>query len=297
LLQGRTQSRIPDDSPGYNNDVRGVIGRNWVLFFGMMLCLSVKALTWQGYLFREYFTSEPGMMAILGASVGALIGSILILFLGWNGASQRLLKSIPFAPLLCVFLVAVAWLMGVWDQGFSLLGEVGDDLNMFSCNLPVGFASTVLSSLLVITLSAEVRNGTSPSFVFGLLVAASAGLFLLLTVLQANLPAASIGVFELTLRLLYLLLAIFYTIMMTHKTLERQSANDAQIKAFCSYYKFSKREADVFRYVLQGRSAPFIAEAEFLSLNTVQSHMKNIFSKAKVHKRQELLDLFYNFPG
>jgi DNA-binding CsgD family transcriptional regulator len=299
LLRYGTRSPSPKDGPGASIGLRGVVERNWVLFFGMVLCLSVKALTWQLGVFNTPPAPLPGTATIWGTAVGGLVGSILILLLGWNGASQRLAKATPFAPLLCVFLIALAWMAGVWEQGFNLLGAVSSNLNAFVSNLPVGLASTVLASLLVVKLSAEVRNGSSPSLAFGLLVGASAGLFLLLTVLQAVLTEASIGVFELTLRLSYLLLAVFYMITMASRLAERRSdrpsEDDDRIRAFCAYYKLSKREANVFAYVLQGRNAPFIANAEFLSLNTVRTHMKNIFSKTEVHKRQELLDLFYGF--
>ena len=40
----------------------------------------------------------------------------------------------------------------------------------------------------------------------------------------------------------------------------------------------------------QGRSANWIADALFISKNTVRSHLRAIYTKLDVHTRQELLD-------
>ena len=42
---------------------------------------------------------------------------------------------------------------------------------------------------------------------------------------------------------------------------------------------------------MRGRSVPYIRDELVISLNTVSTHVKHIYTKAAVHSRQELLDL------
>ena len=46
--------------------------------------------------------------------------------------------------------------------------------------------------------------------------------------------------------------------------------------------------------IAQGRSKAYIAEALFLSENTVRTHAKNVYAKLGVHSKQELIDLAQN---
>lgn len=61
---------------------------------------------------------------------------------------------------------------------------------------------------------------------------------------------------------------------------------------FVSRYGLSPREAEVFADFIKGRSAPYIAETLCISEYTVKTHLQHIYTKAKVHNRQELLTLF-----
>lgn len=57
-------------------------------------------------------------------------------------------------------------------------------------------------------------------------------------------------------------------------------------------YRLTEREAEVLRCLLMGRSRPRIAQMLFISENTVNSHIKHIYSKLDVHGLQDLLDRF-----
>lgn len=55
-------------------------------------------------------------------------------------------------------------------------------------------------------------------------------------------------------------------------------------------YGLSLREIEIMDLFAQGRSANWIADALFISKNTVRSHLRAIYGKLDVHTRQELLD-------
>lgn len=60
-------------------------------------------------------------------------------------------------------------------------------------------------------------------------------------------------------------------------------------RTFAEANDLSPRETDVLQMYATGRSATFIADALFLSSNTVRTHIKHIYAKADVHSRQELI--------
>lgn len=59
-------------------------------------------------------------------------------------------------------------------------------------------------------------------------------------------------------------------------------------------YGLTMREKEVFAYLVQGRSAPYIEEVMFISRSTANSHREHIYTKTNVHSKQELLDLFFD---
>ena len=60
-------------------------------------------------------------------------------------------------------------------------------------------------------------------------------------------------------------------------------------------FKLSARETEVAEAMARGDTIPGIAKALGLSENTVRTHIKRIYAKVDVHKKQELLDLVRSF--
>lgn len=56
-------------------------------------------------------------------------------------------------------------------------------------------------------------------------------------------------------------------------------------------FGLTPREQEIAGYVFRGYSAKRIAELQYVSLNTVQSHTRNLYRKIGIHSRQELIDL------
>lgn len=57
-------------------------------------------------------------------------------------------------------------------------------------------------------------------------------------------------------------------------------------------YGFSDRETEVLIMLAKARDAKYISDTLYISQNTVKAHIYNIYHKAGVHSRQELIDLF-----
>ena len=57
-------------------------------------------------------------------------------------------------------------------------------------------------------------------------------------------------------------------------------------------YGFSDRETEVLTMLAKARDAKYISDTLYISQNTVKAHIYNIYHKAGVHTRQELIDLF-----
>jgi DNA-binding CsgD family transcriptional regulator len=68
----------------------------------------------------------------------------------------------------------------------------------------------------------------------------------------------------------------------------------ARNQQFAKKYGFTRRETDIFTYLINGRTSLYISKTLFLSQNTVKGHLKNIYSKADVHTKQELIDRYEN---
>ena len=56
-------------------------------------------------------------------------------------------------------------------------------------------------------------------------------------------------------------------------------------------YNLTSREIEITKLLCRGRSKTYIAEALFISDNTVRSHARRIYAKLGIHSKQELYDL------
>ena len=70
------------------------------------------------------------------------------------------------------------------------------------------------------------------------------------------------------------------------------SAEALRLDSFAQTLGLTPREAEVCRYLVQGRSLPFIAEQLYVTAGTVKTHAIHIYRKAGVASKQELISLF-----
>lgn len=59
----------------------------------------------------------------------------------------------------------------------------------------------------------------------------------------------------------------------------------------------SEREAEILDLILRGKNVPAIAEALFISQNTVRSHIKRIYRATGIHTRQDLISYCEDIIG
>ena len=74
-------------------------------------------------------------------------------------------------------------------------------------------------------------------------------------------------------------------------------AEASRLDSFAQTLGLTPREAEVCRYLVQGRSLPFIAEQLYVTAGTVKTHAIHIYRKAGVTSKQELISLFGESMG
>ena len=72
---------------------------------------------------------------------------------------------------------------------------------------------------------------------------------------------------------------------------------ESKLSKAASAFSLSKREAEVLRLVVEGRSNSDIGERLDVSVSTVKKHVYNIFNKAGVYSRTQLLSLVYGLSN
>lgn len=66
---------------------------------------------------------------------------------------------------------------------------------------------------------------------------------------------------------------------------------DKRCTAAAEHYSLTKRELEVMQHLCKGRSKAYIAEALFVTENTVKGHTKRLYAKLNIHSRKELQQL------
>lgn len=72
--------------------------------------------------------------------------------------------------------------------------------------------------------------------------------------------------------------------------------DEAGLEPIFLKYGVSKREQEIIRLILQGKSNREIERELFISQSTVKNHAYNIFQKTGVKSRYELIVLFQTAP-
>lgn len=151
----------------------------------------------------------------------------------------------------------------------------------YSRNLP-RIASFGTITLVLLSLPKIITSASEWLFPGQALVLPRAGTVLITTVVSFILIIVAFAV---------LLKQTKRTIVVTPKAEESTTPNETSFAAFSAQFGLTHREEEVLALLSKGHTLPSIAERLCISLDTVRSHAKNIYRKAGVHKKQELLNL------
>lgn len=81
----------------------------------------------------------------------------------------------------------------------------------------------------------------------------------------------------------------------TRKAVDESESKPAlwqgKIEAVISEYKLTARQQEVFRMLVRGRNASYIADTFVISISTSKAHIHNIYRKLNIHSQQELINL------
>lgn len=67
---------------------------------------------------------------------------------------------------------------------------------------------------------------------------------------------------------------------------------DNKVALATEQYQLTPRESEVYSLMVRGRNAGYINEELGISINTVKTHVSNIYKKLEVHSQQKLIDHF-----
>jgi DNA-binding CsgD family transcriptional regulator len=200
-----------------------------------------------------------------------------------------------------ILYVGMAMIMGAFI-GFMLLGRntsdylIVDTLMLGACGIFDLFWWSILGEMLDYTDNPAQPFGIGLSAnVFGVLSGGVLGI----AVTSMALPGAEVAVIALTivcvtlimlppLNLQLVLLLKNHVYLAAYDNMNQLQQTDIirQVKALDP---LTDREQDVLQLILSGKSNREIAEALFISENTVKTHARNIFSKYDVRSRAELI--------
>ena len=77
----------------------------------------------------------------------------------------------------------------------------------------------------------------------------------------------------------------------THEPEPNESHRTQACKCVAAAYLLSNRETEVLEQLSKGYSQKKIADTLYLSVGTIQTHMKSIYRKIGLHSRQNVIDL------
>ena len=298
-IDGRTGALAPGkrEAPLEKNPwvrFRGILSRNWVVFGGFLLCVTIQSGAWSDYLFINLINSGSDHLppyGFLHSELGLLLGALAVLLVARLLKGSTLQTVYLIAPLICVASLVIIWFFGDWILSSGLFSF-----------LPFGFSLAVCGILHVTRLSRELGRGSSPLLVFAPFIAFTLLLFLSWCALFSLIGWAVGSVVDLICMVVFLVAVSAQSIVSAQRrsAIATKAANRplADICAEVSDgFSLSPRESEVLVYLVQGRSASYIAEQQFVAISTIKTHIQRIFRKTGVHSKQELLDLVYKLDA
>ena len=72
-------------------------------------------------------------------------------------------------------------------------------------------------------------------------------------------------------------------------------SEEAAFEMIAEDFSLTRREAELLPFIARGRSARVIADALFVSENTIRTHTRRILEKTDLHSKQQVIDLIEKY--
>lgn len=272
--------------------LRQAAARNWLPASGLVLLVYISASVWGAESVGSSMSTVLGIESSWGSTVGFLAGALLLYALARKTSRDGLRVLYRIAPVVCVSLLLLAW----------LIGSENNVLGRFAFNIPLGCALAIMGSLLwvrLVALDAELDL----KVVFGMAGACYALIFLVVFAVWPMVGDAGMSLAARSAMVVYVTAACAVFAVECCGASGSASARDfkslgeERCRKIGEEAQLSPREGEILVLLAQGRSAPFIAEELFVSTNTVKTHIRRIYSKVGVHSKEELLDIVHGERG
>jgi DNA-binding CsgD family transcriptional regulator len=194
---------------------------------------------------------------------------VLFYFLAWSGfLCAGLILVVPFLK------------SGMMTQGFQTLNLVKSYIDIFSALLIFAFG-------IIRSVGLQDRVRKNGAMIFSILGFVSRSIFWTLIFLY----------FSFTVPFLFNVAipipALFFLAYFAEKLSREEKdplLSDGRIQDLASRFHITPRENEIIGHICSGRSNKDIAQALFISVNTVKRHANRIYSKVGVNNRVQLVN-------
>lgn len=281
---GKPAEREPYES--FAPQLKSLVEQGWVLMVALLLCVYVIGAAWSAAFEGGLIASSPRVEGLWGSVLGSLIGGAVLLLVSRRGKGLTGAAMSQVIPLACIVSLLIAWFLGSWDS----------DIGRFISNIPIGFSVPVLGVLLCAQMREDQTESLPTLLVFGLNALVVIAFLIIVMLIWPFLGDGLAQSIHLTLMVVYLFAVAVLALVRGGGRQGRSQASRNEmadaVTAIKEGYGLSAREMEILEFLIQGRSAPYIAKELYVSVNTVKTHMKRIYQKLDVHSREELLDLY-----
>jgi DNA-binding CsgD family transcriptional regulator len=276
-------SAPPPSAPPAPHPFRSFIVTSWKPYFGFVVCCTIYVCFWGTAL------AVASGMDVGGGSVfhdGGLLASGLLFAAAQRGFSDnphRLDKVLDRMPVLLMALLMLSWFIVLINPGLSAIPRL--------------LAMLVTGSFVILLWSALCESSQktgAPNVVIGLSGALSLLILLACAALAFSIMYTT-GFIPSFLMLGYL--------AVVNLNLDRRkqglhgegdvslAPTSERLAIVSAAYHLSPREREVLEFIANGLSTPFIADKLCISRSSVKTHIKHIYRKLDVHKRDDLITL------
>lgn len=271
------------------SNIYAIYTRNWSTLVGLFCVVYIWACIFSAFFTNQYITVAPGKWGYIGVCVGIAAAAIIFGYLLLAHQKKLLIKCELILPSFCATLLVVSRFFFSWQ----------DDISLFAANIILGFSTLTILVLAFLGIKNETYAGIPQVVTIVIIILIYISYFIIIFIswpFVGDILANQIG----QALLVFFLFSVSFNMFLRMQRIEPSDADiesakekPISIENITMKYKLSPREAEVLLLLAQGYSAPFIADKFFISIGTVKTHIKRIYMKCGVSKRDELIKLLH----